>query len=164
MNNEVGEELGFRERFKPTSFHIAVLVLRLVLGGAMLEGGLDKLINGFSAVGYLQHGTGPFAGWFASLTSISGVINVLVPWGELLIGIALILGVVVRLASFAAAIMVLLFYLPYLPPSTGWIAQQIVFIFALIVLMLSGNGYFFGLDMLVKQLEQRRNPLRILFG
>ena len=164
MSDEVSEGLEFQERFKPTSFHIAVLILRLVLGAAFLEAGLDKLINGFSAVGYLQHGTGPFAGWFASLASNIGIINGLAIWGEILIGIALILGVLVRFSSFAAALMMLLYYLPYLPPSTGWITQHIIYIFAFVILMLSGSGYFFGLDMLAKQLEQRRHPLRILLG
>ena len=153
------EELYFKSR----SFRIAFVVLRVVLGGAFLEAGLDKIINGFSASGYLAHGSGPFAGWFASMASL-GFINGLVISGEILIGIALILGAALRLASVGGIVMMVLYYLPYLPPSNGWIDEHIMYIFIFVAIMLSGSGYFFGLDRLLANLEESRNPLRLLLG
>lgn len=146
------------------SAKLALLSLRLILGGAFLEAGLDKLINGFSAVGYLQHGTGPFAGFFAGMASSAGVINGLVIWGEILIGIAVISGGALRFASLAGVIMMVLYYLPYLPPSNGWIGEQIVYAFIFIALMFSGSGYFFGVDAFFVRFETERHPLRILLG
>jgi thiosulfate dehydrogenase [quinone] large subunit len=143
---------------------IGMLILRLILGGAFLEAGLEKLINGFSAEEYLEHGTGPLAGWFAGLTGGTIIINGVVIWGEILIGLALILGLLLRPASIAGAAMMVLYYLPYLPPSSGWINNQMVYMFIFIALMLSGVGYFLGLDRYFISLEEKRSPFRFLFG
>lgn len=51
------------ETFRPKSLHIMLVVLRMVLGGLMLEAGLTKLISGdFNMAGYVSNGSGPFAG------------------------------------------------------------------------------------------------------
>lgn len=147
-----------------TGERIGMLILRLILGGAMLEAGLEKLINGFSAEEYLEHGTGPLAGWFSGLTGGTEVINGIVIWGEILIGMALILGLLLRLASLGGAVMMVLYYLPYLPPSSGWINNQMVYMFIFIALILSGIGYYFGLDRYFINLEEKKSPLRLLFG
>ena len=144
---------------------IPYLIMRLALGGALLEAGMDKLINGsFSAVGYLQNSTGPFASLFSTLAGNAGVLDYLVVWGEILIGIALVSGAFVRFASFWGAILMLLYYLPHLPPPNGWISQQIIYLLVFITLMFNGIGYFWGLDVFAKKLEEESHPLRILFG
>jgi thiosulfate dehydrogenase [quinone] large subunit len=154
------EELAF----KPRSFHIAFTVLRIILGGSFLEAGIDKAVNGFSAAGYLEHGTGPLAGWFASLANYDNVLDPLVIVTEILIGLALITGTLVKPASAGGIIMMILYYLPYLPSSNGWINEQMVYIFILLAIILSGTGYFIGHDRFGVRLELDGSPLRWLFG
>ena len=150
---------------KGLAFLITLLLLRLVIGGAMFEAGLDKFLSGtFSATGYLSHGTGPFTSLFQNLTTDIAALNQLVMWGEMLVGVALILGVLVRFASFWGAVMMLLYYLPYLPPTNGWISQQIIYLIVFLLFMFSGAGYFQGLDSLVRQFEGKMHWLRYISG
>jgi thiosulfate dehydrogenase [quinone] large subunit len=152
------EELSFKSK----SFHISFILLRLVTGGVFLEAGLHKIIEGFSAAGYLANGTGPFASWFASMVPAADVLSVLVIVSETLIGIALIFGVFVRLASLSGAVMMLLYYLPYLPPANSWIDEHIILIFVFVVIIFSGSGYFFGIDRWSLSLESRWPRLRFI--
>jgi thiosulfate dehydrogenase [quinone] large subunit len=149
---------------RPLGFYIVFFILRISLGGAFLEAGVTKLFSGFSLASYLRHGTGPFASWFAGLVPAADVLNNVVIWGETLIGVALILGILLRFASFWGAIMMLLYYLPYLPPSGGWISQQIIYLLVFVSLMFTRIGYFLGLDWLVRRYEERGEAIRMFFG
>jgi thiosulfate dehydrogenase (quinone) large subunit len=129
---------------------------------------LRKLFSGqFSAASMLSHSSGPFAQFFSDMVAnpvILSMVNVLVITGEIAIGLMLMLGLLVRLASYLGIIMMLLYYLPLLPPANGWIAQQIVYILVFVVLIVAGSGYFFGLDALAAKFESRRSWLRFLLG
>ena len=151
-------------QFKPASAHVGLFILRLVLAAAFLDAGLDKLINGFSAFDYLQNATGPFAGFFSGMAGGINVINPIVIGGEIMIGLGLAFGFLLRLVSLGGVVMMALYYLPYIPPPEGWVSDLLVYAFIFIALMLSGSGYFFGLDRYFINLEQTRNPLRLLFG
>lgn len=158
-----GQQL--QNNLQPRSFHVMFLVLRIVLGGVMLEAGLNKLLSGnFTISGYISHGSGPFASWFTNLASASNALSSLVIWGELLVGVALILGVLLRFGSFWGAIMMVLYYLPYLPPQNGWISQQIIYMLVFITLIFSGSGYFLGIDRLAINMEKKRPRLRLILG
>jgi thiosulfate dehydrogenase [quinone] large subunit len=150
------------------AFDVTLLILRIALGGVFLEAGLTKLLSGtFSAAGFLSLSQGPFTSIYigmANNTSLLPVINNLVMWGETLIGIALILGILVRFASFWGIVQMILYYTVSLPPSTGWISQQIIYIVVFVTFMFSGIGYYIGLDKLVVKLEEKRHPLRLLCG
>ncbi len=154
------EELAF----KPRSFHIAFTVLRIVFGFSFLEAGIDKIINGFDAAGYLANGTGPLAGWFASISSYDNFLDPLVIVTEILIGLALTFGALVRTASVGGIVMMILYYLPYLPPSEGWLNEQAIYVFVFAAIFFSGSGYFIGLDRIMVGLELDRNPFRWFFG
>jgi|WetSurMetagenome_2_1015567.scaffolds.fasta_scaffold289126_2 thiosulfate dehydrogenase (quinone) large subunit len=148
--------------------NVIFLIIRIILGSLMFEAGFSKLASGaFNAVGFLAHSTGPFAGFYVNISQNPGIlaaVNWLVPWGELLIGAALILGVAVRFASLCGIVQMLLFYTASLPPENGWISQAIVYMALFAVLMFPGTGYYFGLDNLVVKLEVNRHPLRLLLG
>jgi thiosulfate dehydrogenase [quinone] large subunit len=150
------------------AFSITFLVLRIALGGLFLEAGMRKLLSGqFSASSMLSHATGPFAVPFINIASNSdalSVINGLVIIGEISIGIMLITGLLVRLASGLGILMMLLYYLPVLPPANGWIAQNIIYIVVLIVFMVSGIGYFIGLDRFLFGFQEKRHWLRYFLG
>ena len=150
------------------AYYLTLMILRVLLGGLFLEAGLDKLFSGsFSAAGFLSASKGPFAGFYSGLASNTGLlplVNNLVIWGEILIGIALILGILVRFASFWGIVQMILYYTVSLPPSTGWINQNIVYIAVFLAFMFSGIGYFMGLDRSIETLEKRRHPLRFIAG
>jgi thiosulfate dehydrogenase [quinone] large subunit len=154
--------------FGTRAFIIAFFILRIALGGLMFEAGLTKLLSGsFSAAGFLENTTGPFAGLYmgiAANTTMLAITDVLVPWGELLIGIAIILGVLIRFASFWGIILMILYYMASLPPENGWISQQIIYLFVFLSFVFSATGYFLGLDRLAVRLEERCHPLRIVLG
>ena len=82
--------------------YIPILILRIAMGGLMLQSGLTKLLSGkFSAAGYLQNGIGPFADLFSNLTPNIALLNNIVIWSEIAIGIALVFGLFVRLAQYS---------------------------------------------------------------
>jgi thiosulfate dehydrogenase [quinone] large subunit len=147
---------------------ITLFLFRIALGGLMFEAGLTKLLSGtFSAAGFLEHVSGPFAGFYTGIAgnpAFLGITNVLVPWGETLIGIAIILGIVVRFASFWGIILMFLYYTAALPPANGWISQEIIYIVVFLTFMFAGVGYFLGIDQIAVKLEERQNPVRILLG
>ena len=93
----------------------AVTLLRLLLGWYMLIDGAQILLTpGWSASGFLLAAkTFPhFYAWFA-LPMNAWWINPLNSWGITLIGVALLTGVGVRFASWAGALMMLLYYFPH---------------------------------------------------
>ena len=134
------------------------------MGGMILEQGLVKLTGGFTARDFLAYSTGPFSGWYASLIPYTPVFDPLIIWSEILIGIALISGALVRFVSFCAAIMMMLFYLAYIPSPAGWVNYQLIYALLFVALLFAGSGYFLGLDRMFYGLEKKKHPLRFLFG
>ena len=158
-----GQQL--QEGASPRSLHNILVVLRVVLGALMLEAGLTKLLGGgFSISGYVSHGSGPFAALFADFATASTGLSPVVMWGETLIGLALISGLFLRFASYWGMLMMVLYYLPYLPPTDGWISKQVIYLFVYLTLIYSGSGYYFGLDKFATDLEARHPGLRWILG
>lgn len=164
MQEKPSSRVGFRTK----AFDISFFILRIALGGLMFEAGLTKLLSGsFVAAGFLGNAAGPFAGFFMGIANnptMLAITDVLVPWGELLIATAIILGALVRFASFWGIIMMILYYTASLPPANGWISEQIIYMVVFLTFMFAGVGYFLGLDLLAVSLEERRHPLRVLLG
>jgi thiosulfate dehydrogenase [quinone] large subunit len=157
-------KVGQTRRAKVKVFDFTWLAIRLAMGYLMLDAGISKLTEeGWTAAGFLSHGSGPFADGFASLAG-NGAVDALVISGEILIGAALVLGVAVRPAAFLGAVMMLLFYLPYLPPEHGWVSQHVVYMLVFIALIFSGTGYFIGLDRFAKKAEDKIPALKLLLG
>jgi thiosulfate dehydrogenase (quinone) large subunit len=83
-----------------------LLVLRLYLGWSWLQAGWGKIVGGnFDATGFLKGALKKVSGdhpavqpWWADFISgfalpNVGLFNILVPWGEFLVGLGLILGI-----------------------------------------------------------------------
>jgi thiosulfate dehydrogenase [quinone] large subunit len=138
----------------------SLLALRVGLGILFLWSGLNKLSSDFSAAGYLNNAVrGPFAELFSSMAG-NGVVDFLVVWGEILIGLALISGTLLRFASLCGCIMMLLFYASSFPPSTGYISQHIIYILVFIHLSAAGAGRFVGLDSFLERNLSASGPSR----
>ena len=133
-------------------------ILRLLLGWTFAWAFFDKLfgfatteakawLNGGSpTLGFLKFATkGPFAEFYQGLAG-----NPLVDWlfmiGLLLIGLALILGIGVRIASVSGIVMLLLMYTAVLlPENNPFLDDHIINSIVLIGVMVSNSGNYFGL-------------------
>jgi len=88
------------------------------MGYAFLYAGWSKIVASepFDAQGYLLGavpGTSPLVGLYTAMGQTPWFVefvNVAVPWGQILIGLGLLVGGVTRLAAFWGAFMMVLFY------------------------------------------------------
>lgn len=134
--------------------------LRLALGWTFLWAFLDKAfgmgystssesawINGGSPTsGFLAYATsGPFSGFYQDLAGNSAV-DALFMVALLMLGIALILGIGMKIAAMSGSALMLLMWSSGLPPENNPILDDhIVYLIALIFLALVGAGSWFGL-------------------
>ncbi|UCE92363.1 MAG: DoxX family membrane protein [Methanobacteriota archaeon] len=134
--------------------------LRLALGWTFIWAFFDKLlglghatasesawINGGSPTsGFLSYAaTGPLAGFYQDLAG-SAAVDTLFMLGLLGLGVALILGIGMRVAAVSGAALMLLMWSSRLPPENNPVLDDhIVYMFALILLALIGAGRWLGL-------------------
>jgi thiosulfate dehydrogenase [quinone] large subunit len=131
-----------------------LVVMRLVVGWWMLHAGLDKFVNWpFDAswfVGGAAQGTslGPVVTLFSDGAALTFT-NYMVPIGQTLIGLGLILGALTRLAAFFGALLMMFFY--FINGETGAWAHGVVtgellgiVIFGMIATL--GAGRVLGVD------------------
>jgi thiosulfate dehydrogenase [quinone] large subunit len=144
-----------------------ILALRLMMGLAFLQSGVDKVLAGsFSASGYLLNAPAangsPFADLFVAMGNTAwfvGFVNVAVPWGELLIGLGLLVGAFTRLAAFWGAFMMLLFYFGNWSVSHGYINGDFAYMLVFLAVAAFGAGRILGLDPYIEQYDVGGEPL-----
>lgn len=127
---------------------ISLFLLRFGMGILFLWAGYTKLIDpAWSASGYIS-GSKVFVGFYNWLMqpNILPTINFLNEWGLTLIGIALILGIFTRLASFFGIVLMILYYLPIYPPLHGIVDEHIIYALVFLVLMAFGGGEILTLN------------------
>jgi thiosulfate dehydrogenase [quinone] large subunit len=132
---------------------------RLALGWVFLWAFLDKTfglgfattsakawVNGGSPTnGFLGSAKGPFSGFYHSIAG-TGLANVLFMAGLLAIGIALILGIGMRLAAAGGALLTVMMWTAVLPPASNpFMDDHLIYAAVLIVLALLGAGNTLGL-------------------
>lgn len=130
----------------------ALLLLRLYLGWSWLVAGWEKLWNpayhgqGLAVAGFLQGAlkASPFA-WYESVIATvflpnSELFASLVTWGEMLVGVALILGLVTNLAALGAILMNTSFLL------AGTVSTNATYIMIELAIIFGAAGLFFGVD------------------
>ena len=91
---------------------IILTIFRLYLGYTFLTHGFEKISGGFDASGFLQgvvKNPGVESWWASFLSGVAipnvDLFNVLVPWGEFLVGLGLILGCLTTAAAFFGVVM-----------------------------------------------------------
>jgi len=144
-----------------------ILALRLMIGLAFLQSGVDKVLSGeFSASGYLVNAPpangSPVADLFVQMgqtTWFVDFVNVAVPWGEVLIGLGVVVGALTRLAAFWGAFMMLLFYLGNWDISHGYINGDFAYMLVFLSVAAFGAGRILGLDQYIEQYAVRGQPL-----
>jgi len=137
-----------------------VLALRLVIGFAFLYSGVEKVLGGFGAQGYLANvaatNGNPFEGlflWMSQTPWFVDVVNVAVPWGEVAIGLGLMVGFLTRLAAFFGAFMMLMFYFGNWDMAHGFINADFMYMLVFLSVAAFGAGRILGLDAIVERYE-----------
>lgn len=148
-----------------------LLCLRLAIGWQFLYEGLSKaLIPDWTSAPYLLLSRGFFQNFFHWLGSSPGVLHVvdfLNTWGLMLIGIALILGCMTRLASGFGILLLALYYLAQMPlirtdyriPVEGHylvINKNLVELLVLTVFLALPASRLWGLDRLWRDWRSKR--------
>jgi thiosulfate dehydrogenase [quinone] large subunit len=144
-----------------------ILALRLMMGIAFFQSGIDKVLSGsFSASGYLTNAPpangSPVADLFVTMGETAwfvDFVNIAVPWGEVLIGLGLIVGFLTRLAAFWGAFLMLLFYLGNWSVAHGYINGDFAYMLVFLSVTAFGAGRILGLDATVEQYEVDGQPL-----
>lgn len=150
---------------------LAITLLRVVIGWHFLYEGVAKLTAiSWSSAGYLKQSRGPFADVFKGIASDANTlanVDLVTMWGLAIVGILLMLGLFTRLASVAAIGFLTMFYAAN-PPLVGYfysiptegsyliVNKNLVELFALLVIFLTGSGRFAGLDRLLYGVLARR--------
>jgi len=134
---------------------------RLAMGFIFLWAFFDKVFGlGFSTTpdkawlfgvsptaGFLKFGVhGPFAEFYQSLSGMP-LVDWLFMLGLLFIGITLMTGVFMRLASISAVVMLFLMYtaIGLSPANNPFLDEHIMYILFIIILMMTNSGEFLGL-------------------
>jgi thiosulfate dehydrogenase [quinone] large subunit len=144
-----------------------VLALRLLFGFAFLNAGLEKVLEGsWTAQGYLANvaatNGNPLMGtfqWMAATPWFVSFVDVAVPWGEVAIGLALIVGAFVRLAAFFGAFMMLLFYFGNWSIEHGVINSDLAYVLVFLAIAAFGAGRILGLDAYIERMDVGGTPL-----
>jgi len=133
----------------------ALTILRLYLGYSWLTSGWGKLTGGFDAAGFLAtavnnpvkgpDGTALYGWYTAFLDGFAlpnvGLFNALIPLGEVLVGLGLILGCLTTAAAFFGCLMNFSFLL------AGTISHNPTDILLSVFLLAAGlNAGYYGLD------------------
>jgi len=160
----------------------ALVLLRTLIGWHFLYEGLVKLVwpawtragvplGRFSSAGYLRSSTGPFADAFRAFADASWLplLDLLMAWGLLLIGLGLMLGLFTQLACAGALALLALFYLSWLPtrgvyePGTEGnyllVNKNLVEAAAVFVVLVFRTGRIAGLDLVLARPRAAAAPV-----
>lgn len=131
----------------------SLFLLRISFGGLFLYSGVTKVMNpDWSAEGYIAAAqTFPeFYQWLLH-PSILPWVNFLNEWGQVLLGVSLILGFFVRPATILGAILMLFYYFPvltfpYIGEHSYIVDEHIIYALGLLVLAAFRGGRVWGID------------------
>ena len=164
-------------------------VLRVAIGAGFLYAGLDKVVHfgvaaakPFGAAGFLKGatlGTAPGAAegaivnpthdFWVSLAgngNLMGVVNFLVVFGEIAIGVALILGIATRFAGLMGGLMMGLFYVATWDFAHGFVTEQFLYGIVALFVAYAAAGEAYGIDAILDRTKVVRSQpkLRYVLG
>ncbi len=149
---------------------MGVALLRVTVGIIFLWAGLEKLLAPapFDAGGFLKFATAGTLGWpfvsgeiaegtvfnptqalwtgLAANATAMSIINVLVPLGQIGIGISLILGLFTRFGAAMGALMMTFFFFAAWDFAYGIVNQHLAYALICVALVGLGAGRYYGLD------------------
>ncbi|MFP8889639.1 DoxX family protein [Natrialbaceae archaeon A-CW2] len=179
----LGREVEFN--YSETWLAYSMLGLRLVMAWVFLQAGLEKLFEGgigdplaWSSAGFLENAiadANPLSGLFAFFADFAAIVDPLVIFGQILIGLALLFGVFFRFAAMMGAIQMLFFWtaawqgglMAGFPVEHGYfVDSSFVYMLLLFGLGAWGAGRILGVDRILEDSSvAEENPwLRFLLG
>jgi thiosulfate dehydrogenase (quinone) large subunit len=172
LAGETTEELTPRRH--PAAVAITAGLIRIAIGWVFLWAFLDKtfglgfatpsegawLEGGSPTTGFLEHADGTFAGFFNSMAG-QGWADWLFMAGLLGIGVALMLGIAMNIASASGALLLVLMWAAELPlENNPFMDDHLVYAGVLALLALLGAGRYLGLGVYWERLPiVRRNAI-----
>ncbi|WP_135821933.1 DoxX family protein [Halostella litorea] len=175
-NEATVDWLGREQEFEyagSVAGYVTVLV-RLVVGYWFLMSGWGKFAfvagEPFSAAGYLANAGGsPISGLLAFVAETPWLLeftNFMIPVGEFLIGLGLILGALTRLAAFFGGVLMTLFYLGNAEWAHGYVNGDLLGLLMFVLVGTFAAGRILGVDAFLEETEfvQQRPKLRYLLG
>lgn len=166
------------------SHQVALVLLRILIGWHFAYEGYFKLLNPawsrageplerFSAAGYLQNATGPFANLFHALArpALIPYVDTGVAIALFVIGMLLMLGLLTQLACMGAMLLLTLFYVSAIP-LTGLpqprsegaylvVNKNLIELAAVAVILVFHTGRIAGLDSLRRSVRTRPTTTRV---
>jgi len=158
-----------KKEYKADYPKIFITILRMAIGWHFLYEGVSKiLIKDWTSFSYLANTTGPFSGfyhWLASSDALLQVVDILNVYGLLLIGLALVTGLLSRIASIAGVMLLTLYYFAYPPFGDSLLGSDEAHLFIidrnfieaaalLVLIFLNETGY--GIGILIKNIRSER--------
>lgn len=143
---------------------LPLAILRILLGFVFLWAFFDKMfglgysttsqnamINGGSPTrGFLQYGSETLS----ALGDFFAVTDVIIMAAFLLLGLALILGIGMKIATIGGTLLLIMMYIGVFPPDTNpLIDYHIIYIFLLLAICLANAGDFLGMGKQWKEME-----------
>lgn len=134
-------------------------LLRLAIGWLFLWAFVDKLFGlGFATAankswlagasptaGFLKSAAGPFAPLYQSIAG-NPVVDWLFMLGLLLMGLALILGIGIKVACYSGSLLMFMMWTSHLPPSNNpFLDDHLIYILVLVGITLAHAGQYLGL-------------------
>ena len=154
------------ESTKYSKIQTTVLIaLRLLIGYHFLFEGMDKLFTpspGWTSAAFLLQSNWIFADIFHTLvesSSVLSIIDFMNIWGQILIGLGLILGFCSTWAAYAGALLLFFYYIA-IPPfanSYTFIDKNLFELFAFLVIAVFPTSQIIGLDLLINKWKKQRS-------
>ncbi|MCF6268949.1 MAG: DoxX family protein [Melioribacteraceae bacterium] len=142
---------------------IVLVLLRLIVGYHFLFEGVDKLFSpNWTSSGFLLQSNWWFSGVFQFIAEsplLLSAVDLINVWGQIFIGIALIVGLFSTTAALLGALMLFMYYIA-IPPfieSYIFIDKNLLELFAFLIIALFPTSCFIGVDMLVKKYRSKSN-------
>ena len=179
----LGRDVEFN--YSETWLAYSMLGLRVVMAWVFLQAGLEKLLEGgigdplaWSSAGFLQNAiaeANPLSGLFAWFANYGSLVDPLVIFGQILIGLALLFGVFFRFAALMGAIQMAMFWtaawqgglMQGFPVEHGYfVDSSLVYMLLLFGLGAWGAGRILGVDRALEETQfVQNNPwARYLLG
>ncbi len=152
--------------------YVLVLV-RILTGYWFLHAGVTKLIGpeAFNAGGWLANATAasPIHGFFVFAANTPWLLtftNFMIPVGEALIGLAILVGAFTRLAAFFGGVLMVFFYLGNADWAHGYVNGDLFGLLMFVIVGTLAAGRILGLDAIIEKMEfvQQRPALKYLLG
>lgn len=133
---------------------VLLFVFRVSIGWVFLGAALRQLPSpDWSAAGFMS-GSPNFSGFFELMATppFLTIIDFVIPWAHLLIGLALILGICMKLGALGGAILMILYYIPRFEFPGTIVEYHLIYALLIVYLAAVHAGRIWGLEGVLSKL------------